>query len=121
MLLPQQLNRFCRHDRWDDAADWGLAECIECGCCDFVCPSHIPLLEWFRHGKSELRRSGIEKAQAQAARARFEAREARLQRIKSERKERIQAKKKALRDDREKQEEIAAAIERAGQRREPEK
>jgi electron transport complex protein RnfC len=30
----------------------GLDECIECGCCDVACPSHIPLTEIFRRAKS---------------------------------------------------------------------
>ena len=30
----------------------GLDECIECGCCDVACPSHIPLTEIFRQAKN---------------------------------------------------------------------
>ena len=32
----------------------GLYDCIECGCCDVVCPSHIPLTETFRVAKRRL-------------------------------------------------------------------
>jgi electron transport complex protein RnfC len=113
MLLPQQLNWSIRNGLWDETTDLGLAECIECGCCDFVCPSHIPLVEWFRFGKSELQILNAERQQAETARMRFEARESRLENLKLERKQRIAQKKRALGDANEKQEKIAAAIERA--------
>ncbi|HEX5960141.1 MAG TPA: hypothetical protein VFY97_02715 [Rhodanobacteraceae bacterium] len=58
-----------------------LAACSECNLCVEACPSHIPLLDWFRWGKSELR----ERAHADAARARFVARNARLARERAER------------------------------------
>jgi len=112
MLLPQSLNWSIRNGLWDDTSDLGLSDCIECGCCDFVCPSHIPLVDWFRFGKSELELLSLEQSNAEAARQRFEARETRLERLKLERKQRIAEKKRALREDSEKQKEIAAAIER---------
>jgi electron transport complex protein RnfC len=113
LLLPQSLNGSIRNGLWDETEDLGLTYCIECGCCDFVCPSHIPLVEWFRFGKSSLHALSREREQADAARERFEAREARLVQVKREGKQRIEQKKKALRDGRDKQEKIAAAIERA--------
>jgi electron transport complex protein RnfC len=113
VLLPQQLHWQIRADLLDEAAEYGLAECIECGCCDYVCPSHIPLAEWFRFGKSELDALQFERARADVARQRFEAREARLERIKQERSRRMEQKKQALRDDAEKRLKIAAAVERA--------
>lgn len=51
-----------------------LDACTECSRCVEVCPSHIPLLDWFRWGKSELR----EHERADAARKRFLARNGRL-------------------------------------------
>jgi electron transport complex protein RnfC len=115
-LLPQQLNWQLRSQQWDAAADSGLADCIECGCCDFVCPSHIPLVEWFRFGKSELKLLQKERHKAAVAKQRFEARETRLARIKQERKQRRDEKKRALGNRRDKQEKIAASIERARKR-----
>jgi len=116
MLLPQELNWSVRNGVWNDATDLGLSDCIECGCCDFVCPSHIPLTEWFRFGKSEIRLLDRERQQAEAARQRFEAREARLAQLKLERKQRIEDKKRALGNDDDKQKNIAAAIERVRSR-----
>ncbi|HWG66659.1 MAG TPA: hypothetical protein VN662_04500, partial [Rhodanobacteraceae bacterium] len=58
-----------------------LDACSECDRCVEVCPSHIPLLDWFRWGKAEFR----ERARAAAARERFVARNARLARERAER------------------------------------
>jgi electron transport complex protein RnfC len=117
LLQPQQLHWNVRNGLWDDTADAGLVDCIECGCCDFVCPSHIPLVDWFRHGKSELRRVAAERTAAEHARERFEAREARLARLKQERRRRMEEKKRALADQRTQKDRIAAAVERARARR----
>ena len=112
VLLPQQLDWLIRNEQWDDAADGGLADCIECGCCDFVCPSHIPLVAWFRFGKSELRSLAVERKQAETAKHRHEARDARLLRIKQERRQRMDDKKRAIKDKAEKQKRLAEAISR---------
>jgi electron transport complex protein RnfC len=120
LLQPQILHWAARAGLWNETEDGGLADCIECGCCDFVCPSHIPLVDWFRFGKAELRRRDLEHRRAEEARRRFAAREARLALQKQERRTRMQEKKAALENDREKQQGIAAAVERVRQRREGE-
>jgi electron transport complex protein RnfC len=112
-LLPQQLDWQIVNRQWDDAADYGLADCIECGCCDFVCPSHIPLVEWFRFGKAELRTLESERAQAEAAKQKFEAREARLERDKKERQQRMEEKKRAMRNEADRKKKLAEVISRA--------
>ena len=33
-------------------SDFHLNSCFECGCCSFVCPSNIPLVQYFRIAKS---------------------------------------------------------------------
>jgi len=118
VLMPQQLHWSVRNGLWEETVKAGLADCIECGCCDFVCPSHIPLVDWFRHGKSELRRLDAERLAADRARQRFTAREARLARLKQDRRQRMEEKKRDLHGNEEKQERIAAAIERVRKRRE---
>jgi electron transport complex protein RnfC len=50
-LMPQELYRETKQDRFSALENLGLFDCIECGCCDVVCPSHIPLTESFRAGK----------------------------------------------------------------------
>jgi electron transport complex protein RnfC len=92
---------------------YGLSACIECGCCDYVCPSHIPLVDWFRFGKGELRKRARENEAAELARKRFEEREARLIRIKQERAEKMQRRKQLLKDKALQQDRIKASIQRA--------
>jgi len=112
LLLPQQLQWDIRNGLIDDAAGHGLAACIECGCCDFVCPSHIPLTQWFRFGKAEWRTLIEEKKISEIAKQRFEARELRLANIKQDRVQRLEAKKQSLQDNQNKQQKIAAAMQR---------
>jgi electron transport complex protein RnfC len=84
-LLPQQLHFFLRSGDQTRALQHGLTACIECGCCDLVCPSRLPLAEQFRLGKQAVRERAHAAALADASRARFEARNARLAREAQER------------------------------------
>jgi electron transport complex protein RnfC len=79
-LLPQQLFWYTCADDEKNMRSYGLIDCIECGCCDLVCPSHIPLTANFRTAKARIREQADEKARAERARRRFEARNDRLER-----------------------------------------
>jgi electron transport complex protein RnfC len=85
ILLPQQLHWYALGRDLDALETYGLMDCIECGCCDYVCPSQIPLAERFRDMKPALTERLVARGSADAARTRFEARTARLERIESER------------------------------------
>ena len=113
MLLPQQLHLQIRNGLWEATEEYGLGACIECGCCDFVCPSHIPLVEWFRYGKGQLHQRSLETSATELARKRFEDREARLLRLKQERAEKMQRRKQMLNNKSKQQDRIRASIERA--------
>jgi electron transport complex protein RnfC len=41
--------------------DFHLNDCFECGCCSYVCPSHISLVQHFRIAKA-MNRESREKA-----------------------------------------------------------
>jgi electron transport complex protein RnfC len=84
-LLPQQLFWYACADDEKKMREFGLMDCIECGCCDLVCPSHIPLTADFRVAKGRIRELADEKARAARARLRFEARNDRLEREKTDR------------------------------------
>uniref|UniRef100_UPI0025892C72 electron transport complex subunit RsxC n=1 Tax=Alcanivorax sp. TaxID=1872427 RepID=UPI0025892C72 len=45
-LLPQQMYWHAHAHEWDKVEKLHLFDCIECGCCSFVCPSHIPLVQY---------------------------------------------------------------------------
>ena len=92
-LLPQQLFWYACADNETKLRDYGLTDCIECGCCDLACPSHIPLTFDFRMAKARIRELADEKARAERARRRFEARNERLDREHRERAEELERQK----------------------------
>ncbi|AOV96927.1 electron transport complex subunit RsxC [Edwardsiella hoshinae] len=89
-LLPQQLYWYSRGQEHDKARSHHLQECIECGACAYVCPSNIPLVQYYRREKAEIRALDDEARRAADAKARFEARLARLAREKAARQQRHQ-------------------------------
>ena len=112
-LQPQLLLRqLCCEDFRRAEAD-GVFDCSECGRCDAVCPSHIPLLLAFRNGKSEIRHRASRLTAANAARDRFEARQRRLLREASESALRQSERKSQVANP----DAVAAAVERARARR----
>ncbi|ELI9227600.1 electron transport complex subunit RsxC, partial [Yersinia enterocolitica] len=81
-LLPQQLYWFSRGEEHEKARNHNLFDCIECGACAYVCPSNIPLVQYYRQEKAEIRTLDQEAERTAQAKARFEAKQARLQREK---------------------------------------
>ena len=88
-LQPFELYWFARARNFGKTQEYFLFDCIECGCCSYVCPSHIPLVQYFRFAKSEIWAREREKNAADAAKARFELRNAREEREKAEKAERL--------------------------------
>ncbi len=88
IFLPQQLYWFSKGQQHDKATTHNIADCIECGACAWVCPSNIPLVQYFRQEKAEIAAIRQEEKRAAEAKARFEARQARLEREKAARLER---------------------------------
>lgn len=95
-LLPQQMYWYARSKDLERVQDYNLFDCIECGCCAWVCPSHIPLVQYYRYAKTDSWAREREKRAAEQARARHEAREARLERLEQARKVKLRKKKEAL-------------------------
>ncbi len=77
-LAPRELLWLSAAGKWDAAMGLGLDRCIECRRCDRACPSDIPLAGIFADGKRVLADTAARNAQAAHAKARFEARAARL-------------------------------------------
>ncbi|MCP1437064.1 electron transport complex protein RnfC [Erwinia persicina] len=109
-LLPQQLYWYSRGGDHDKAREHNIDDCIECGACAYVCPSNIPLVQYYRQEKAEIRAIDLEAERTAQAKARFEARQARLEREKLARENRHQqAKRTVSQRDRG---EVEAALER---------
>jgi len=54
-LVPLDIAARVRKDQISKAVDLGLMDCIGCGSCSYVCPSHIPLSLYFNYAKGHLR------------------------------------------------------------------
>lgn len=125
-LLPQQLHWHAQSGETDALVQLNVIDCIECGCCDAVCPSHIPLTQEFRQAKASLRLRDTKQQTATHARRRYEARNARRDRLKREKDDERaarRAKAKAAASERSasaptRQDEIKAAVARARAARE---
>ena len=50
-LSPTRLYKWIDHREYQEALTNGLMDCKECGCCSFVCPARIPLVQGMRLGK----------------------------------------------------------------------
>lgn len=98
-LLPQQLYWFSRGQEHDKARNHNLFDCIECGACAFVCPSNIPLVQYYRQEKAEIKAIDHEAARTAEAKARYEAKHARLEREKLAREARHKKAAVKLTDD----------------------
>ena len=69
-LAPAKIDALMRADRYEAAAAIGAMNCIECGCCTFVCPAKRSLTQSCRvvkRGVGDRRRKA--QAAAKAARA----------------------------------------------------
>lgn len=51
--LLQSLGEFALAD---EAKDAGVLNCLECGCCSYVCPSNRPIVDYIRLSKLQLRK-----------------------------------------------------------------
>ena len=65
-LVPMELAAHIRHDDLEGAADLGVMDCVSCGSCSWVCPSHIPLVHYFNYAKGATERQGARASQVRA-------------------------------------------------------
>ena len=54
-LLPTTIAHAIKARDVEKALDNHLMACIECGCCTYVCPAQIPLVQYIRAGKTKAR------------------------------------------------------------------
>lgn len=60
-LSPVLIKRELEAENYDKARKFGLMDCIECGCCAFVCPASINLVQRIRLGKAIVRQQMMTK------------------------------------------------------------
>ncbi len=111
-LLPQQLFWYIQGEQWEKTRSHHVNDCIECGACAYVCPSEIKLVDYYRFAKAELRFLDYKQGQSSHSKSRFEAREARLERLKKERQAKRHAKTAQLKDRKAAKKEISDVLAR---------
>jgi electron transport complex protein RnfC len=52
-LAPARLAQLSEKNEAVEAEAWSIRECIECGCCSYVCPSGISLVHQIQYGKQK--------------------------------------------------------------------
>jgi len=51
-ITPCHIATACEHEQFEEAETYGLMDCIECGCCVYVCPTRRHLVQLIKYGKS---------------------------------------------------------------------
>lgn len=52
-LMPSLLSVYSEKGFYEDAKEYNLFDCFECGCCTYVCPSKRPIVQFVRLAKSQ--------------------------------------------------------------------
>ena len=68
-LSPALIVRELKAGNIEKAKNFGLMDCIECGCCAFVCPAKVNLIQRIRLGKGIVRQMMAEEKAKAAAKA----------------------------------------------------
>ncbi len=53
-LMPTSIAQASEHELFKRAEKLHAMDCFECGCCSYICPSKIPLVQWIRIAKAEI-------------------------------------------------------------------
>ena len=54
-LSPTKIAHAVKYRDYDLADQYDMMACCECGCCAYVCPAEIPLVQYIRAGKNQVR------------------------------------------------------------------
>ena len=53
-LLPSTIALYAKKKRYEDCEALSVMNCTECGCCAYVCPAKIPIVQYAKLAKSEI-------------------------------------------------------------------
>lgn len=56
-LMPLNIVANIKTGNIEGAKDYGVMNCVECGCCSYGCPAGIPLVQYIKMAKSEIRKA----------------------------------------------------------------
>lgn len=77
-LMPFRMQAASRSSDYALAKELGIDQCMSCGACSYICPSRVPLAQYFFHAKSVLSHQKQSKSRQQRAKQLSEARTVRL-------------------------------------------
>jgi len=58
-LIPRMFDILRGLNRFEEARDYDVINCMECGCCEYVCPSRVPIVESVKQIKGRLKRENM--------------------------------------------------------------
>jgi electron transport complex protein RnfC len=58
-LHPFQIASYADRRMWSEVEGYYALDCIECGCCSYVCPTRRPLVQLIKLGKAALMAKGV--------------------------------------------------------------
>ena len=53
-LMPTLISLASKKEMWQESKTYGASDCIECGICNYVCPSNISLVQSIKRAKLEV-------------------------------------------------------------------
>jgi len=53
-LLPLYMHAYCEKDMMPELDRMRITDCVECGCCSYICPARLHLVQSFRVGQQKL-------------------------------------------------------------------
>ncbi|HHX73628.1 MAG TPA: electron transport complex subunit RsxC [Firmicutes bacterium] len=53
-IMPLFIGSSVEQGLYDRAESYNAMDCIECGCCSYICPAKRPLTQWIRMAKGEI-------------------------------------------------------------------
>jgi Na+-translocating ferredoxin:NAD+ oxidoreductase RnfC subunit len=56
-LRPLYYAKYALEENWEGMKAQNVMNCIECGCCEYICSSKIPLVERIKIGKTAIRKA----------------------------------------------------------------
>lgn len=56
MLYPNQISIYAEAKMYNQAEEWDLMDCIECGICSYVCPAARPIVHWVQRAKPMIKK-----------------------------------------------------------------
>lgn len=55
-IMPSIIGILAENERFKEAKKYNLLDCVECGCCTYICPARRPLVHMIKYAKAALRK-----------------------------------------------------------------